>query len=191
MTVYTGEICTACVRPIVVDEKAPQVARCRKCGASYHTQCWFSAGEKCIRAGCDGKASDIGPPKVKEPVGEICPFLPPETPRREGAELIPAKCLKARCAIYDSVEGRCGLGQIAYVMATARQAGQESRNTLSLAVGNSSRQVVQLLTNLATAFRGTETQVKAFAGPQERANKAVESIAALVGEVKQVLQALA
>ena len=98
MTIFTGEICTFSGRPIVVDDKNPQVARCRKCGAPYLPQSWFSAGEKCVVPGCDGKAADLGAPKIKDNVGDIGPFLPPR-PAREGADPAPSKCLKAKCML--------------------------------------------------------------------------------------------
>lgn len=190
MTVYTGDVCSSCARPILVDEKAPQVARCRKCGTAYHTQCWFAAGEKCTRPGCDGKASDISPTKVKDPVGEYCPFLPPDQPRKEGGEVVPARCLKARCMLFDSVEMRCGLGEIAYTLATVRHAGIETRNLIQQAVGNSSKQSVQLLTTLSNSMRGTESLVKNLGNPQEKTGKSIDALVTLLGEVKTAIQSL-
>jgi len=190
MTVFTGEVCSACSRPVHVDEKSPQVARCRKCGAAYHTQCWFSSGEKCIHAGCDGKASDIGPPRVKEPIGEFCPFLPPESPKREGGEMTPARCIKARCMVYDAVESRCALGQIAYAVAGVRHSGSETRNLIQHAVGNSSKQSVQLLTTMAQSLRAAEAGMKGLSSPQEKLSKQLDAIAALLGEVRAAVQSL-
>ena len=185
MVIFSGEICVYCGRPITVDDKNPQIARCRKCAAPYHTQCWFSANEKCAVTGCDGKASDIGPPKVKETIGEICPFLPPSTPRREGGEPQPAKCLKAQCMLYDGVERRCGLGEIAYALATVRQSGHQARHRLTQAIGTSSKQTVHILTSMANSFRGTESGIKALQAPQEKVLQALEKVATLLSELKE------
>jgi len=190
VVIFSGEICVYCGRPITLDDANPQVARCRKCSAPHHTQCWFAANEKCTVAGCDGKASDIAPPKLKEPVGEICPFLPPETPRKEGAEPVPARCLRSRCMLYDGIEKRCALGEIAYTLATVRQSGRETRHLLTQAVGNSSKQTVQLLANLASSFKGTEGSIKALLPPQERSGRTLEAVAAVLGEIKGAIEAL-
>jgi len=191
VVIFSGEICVYCGRPITLDDANPQVARCRKCSAPHHTQCWFASNEKCTVAGCDGKASDIGPPKLKEPVGEICPFLPPETPKKEGVEAVPAKCLRNRCMLYDGIERRCALGEIAYTLATVRQSGRETRHLLNQAVGNSSKQTVQLLTNLAQSFRNSEGSLKALLLPQERSGKTLEASVAVLGEIKAAIGALA
>jgi len=188
--IFSGEICVYCGRPITLDDANPQVARCRKCSAPHHTQCWFAANEKCTVAGCDGKASDIGPPKLREPVGEICPFLPPETPRKEGSDAVPAKCIRSRCMLYDGIEKRCALGEIAYTLATVRQSGRETRHLLTQAVGNSSRQTVQLLTNLAQSFRNSEGNLKALIPPQERSGKMLENSVLVLGEIKAAIEAL-
>ena len=115
--IYTGEVCVYCGRPILVDEKSSQVGRCRTCKAPYHTRCWFAANEKCVVPGCEGKAADVRESTVAG-VGDVCPFLPPSAPRREGGDPVPAKCLKTECALFDAAEGRCGLGEIAYVLGT-------------------------------------------------------------------------
>ncbi|MHC4952331.1 MAG: tetratricopeptide repeat protein [Planctomycetota bacterium] len=189
--IFTGEICVYSGRPIVVDDKNPQLARCRKCGAPYLSQSWFAAGEACVVPGCDGKAADFGPPKVKEPIGEICPFLPPEPPRREGAEIAPAKCLKSRCMLFDGVERRCSLGEIAYTLATVRQGGRQTRHLLTQAVGSSSKQTVQLLNHLVATARNTEKGIRALSTPQEKATAATENVAKLLGDVKEAIGALA
>ncbi|HEX5136631.1 MAG TPA: tetratricopeptide repeat protein [Planctomycetota bacterium] len=188
--IFSGEICVYCGRPITLDDNNPQVARCRKCSAPHHTQCWFASNEKCTVAGCDGKASDIGPPKLREPVGEVCPFLPPETPRKEGAEAVPAKCLRTRCMLYDGIEKRCALGEIAYTLATVRQSGRETRHLLNQAVGSSSKQTVQLLTTLSQSFRNAEGNLKALLPPQERNTKTLEASVLVLGEIKAALEAL-
>jgi Flp pilus assembly protein TadD len=190
MTVFTGDVCTSCSRPVHVDEKSPQVARCRKCGAAYHTQCWFSSGEKCIYPGCDGKASDIGPPKVKEPIGDACPFLPIEPVKREGGEASPARCLRGKCMLYDAVEARCSLGQIGYAVATIRHTGGATRTLIQNAVGNSSKQSVQLLTAMTNSLRSAEAGLKGLSVPQEKLQKQIDSIAGLLGEVRGAIQAL-
>ncbi|NJN14527.1 MAG: hypothetical protein HC813_02565, partial [Planctomycetes bacterium] len=187
--IFSGEICAHCSRPIVVDDNNPQLGRCRKCAATYHTQCWFNAGEKCSVPGCDGKASDIAAPRQADPIGEVCPFLPPEASRREGRPA-PAKCLKAQCMLYDGFEKRCGLGEIAYALATVRQSGLQTRSQLQHAVGNSSRQTVQLLTALTNSFRSTEKEVKGLLGPQEKVGEGLDRIVALLGDLKQALTAL-
>ncbi len=189
--IFSGEICAHCSRPIVVDDKNPQLGRCRKCAASYHTQCWFNAGEKCSVPGCDGKASDIAAPKQGEEIGEICPFLPPDQPRREGGAPAPAKCLRAQCMLYDGVEKRCGLGEIAYALASVRQSGLQTRHLLNHAVGNSSKQTVQLLNAIASSFKGTEKDLKTLVGPQEKVVEAIGAIVSLLTEVKKGLGALA
>jgi len=189
--IFTGEICVYSGRPIVVDDKNPQLARCRKCGAPYLAQSWFAAGEKCVVPGCDGKAADFGPPKVKESIGEICPFLPPEQARREGGEATPAKCIKARCMLFDGVERRCSLGEIAYTLATVRQGGRQTRHLLNQAVGNSSKQTVQLLNHLVTSSRNTEKSIRGLAAPQEKSRAALENLGAIFGGVKEAIDALA
>lgn len=188
--IFSGEICVYCGRPITVDDKNPQLGRCRKCSAPYHTQCWFGAGEKCSVPGCDGKASDIGAPRIKETVGEICPFLPPETPRREGGDTAPAKCLKARCMLYDGVERRCSLGEIAYTLATIRQNGRQDRHLLTQVVGSSSKQTVQLLNALTNSVRSSEKDQKTLIGQQEKATSALGGIADLIKEMTTGLGAL-
>jgi hypothetical protein len=190
VVIFSGEICVYCGRPITLDDANPQVARCRKCAAPHHTQCWFAANEKCTVPGCDGKASDIGPPKLREPVGEICPFLPPEAPKKEGSDAVPARCLRSRCMLYDGIEKRCALGEIAYTLATVRQSGRETRHLLTQAVGTSSKQTVQLLTNLAGSFRNTEGSLKSLMAPQERSARTLENVALLLGEVKAAIEAL-
>jgi len=188
--IFTGEICVYSGRPIVVDDKNPQLARCRKCGAPYLTQSWFNAGEKCVVPGCDGKAADFAPPKVKEAIGEICPFLPPEAPRREGAEITPANCLKARCMLFDGVERRCSLGEIAYTLATVRQGGRQTRHLLTQAVGSSTKQTVQLLNHLVASSRSTEKSVRGLVGPQEKSTAATEHVARLLIDVKGAIDNL-
>jgi Flp pilus assembly protein TadD len=189
--IFTGEICVYSGRPIVVDDKNPQLARCRKCGAPYLSQSWFAAGEKCVVPGCDGKAADFGPPKVKDTIGEVCPFLPPDPPRREGEGATPAKCLKAKCSLYDGVERRCSLGELAYTLATVRQGGRQTRHLLTQAVGNSSKQTVQLLNLLVNSSRSTEKEIKGFAVPQDKARIAMENVAKLLGDVKGAIELLA
>jgi len=189
LTIFTGEICTFSGRPIVVDDKNPQVARCRKCGAPYLPQSWFSAGEKCVVPGCDGKAADIGAPKIKDNVGDICPFLPPR-PAREGADPAPAKCLKSKCMLYDAVEKRCALGEIPYTMATVRQGGRSMRHLVTQLVGASSKQSVHLLTTLANTARSTEKEIKALNAPQEEQTKALGSIVSVIKEVRQGIEML-
>jgi hypothetical protein len=184
LTIFTGEICTYSGRPIVVDDKNPQVARCRKCGAPYLPQSWFAAGEKCIVVGCDGKAADISAPKIKDTVGDICPFLPPDPPRKEGASATPAKCLKSKCMLYDGVEKRCGLGEIAYTLASVRSSGRAMRNLIQQSIGSSTKQSLHLLTTLANAMRSTEKEIKALVPPAETSNKSLDRIAGLLDEVK-------
>jgi len=191
VVIFSGEVCVYCGRPITLDDKNPQIARCRKCSAPHHTQCWFAANEKCTVPGCDGKASDISPPKVKETVGEICPFLPPTQARREGGEPSPAKCLKSDCMLYDGVEKRCGLGEIAYALATVRQSGRQTRHLLTQAVGTSSKQTVHILTAMANTFRSAESGIKSLQGPQEKVVKGLEIVANLLNEMKTGLGALA
>jgi tetratricopeptide (TPR) repeat protein len=188
--IFSGEICVYCGRPITVDDKNPQLGRCRKCSAPYHTQCWFGAGEKCCVPSCDGKASDIGAPKIKETVGEVCPFLPPVTPRT-GGEPQPATCLRTDCMLYDAVERRCGLGEIAYALATARQNGRQTRHLLQQAVGGSSKQTIQLLNTITTAMKGAEKDQKSLVGQQEKAGQVLAEIASILREVKGGLGALA
>jgi len=189
--IFTGEICVYSGRPIVVDDKNPQLARCRKCGAPYLSQSWFAAGEKCVVPGCDGKAADFGPPKVKDTIGELCPFLPPEPARREGETPSPAKCLKAKCALYDGVERRCALGELSYALATVRQGGRQTRHLLTQAVGNSSKQTVQLLNLLVNSSRSAEKEIKALSVPQDKARQAMETVARLLGDVKGAIEMLA
>ena len=191
MVIFSGEICVYSGRPILVDDKNPKIARCRKCSAPYLSQSWFAAGEKCVVPGCDGKAADFGPPKVKEPVGEICPFLPPETSRKEGGDTSPARCLKARCMLYDSVEMRCALGETAYALATVRQSGRQTRHLLTQAVGSSSKQTVHLLTTLANSFRSAESSLKSMQGPQEQSSKALDAIHNVLDSVKTGIAAMA
>jgi Flp pilus assembly protein TadD len=188
--IFTGEICVYSGRPIVVDDKNPQLARCRKCGAPYLSQSWFAAGEKCVVPGCDGKAADFGPPKVKDTIGEICPFLPPDPPRRDGDTPSPAKCLKSKCALYDGVERRCSLGELAYTLATVRQGGRQTRHLLTQAVGNSSKQTVQLLNLLVNSSRSTEKEIRALSGPQDKAREAMENVATLLSDVKGAIELL-
>lgn len=188
MTIFTGEICTACGRPILVDENAPQVARCRSCDAPYHTRCWFSTDEKCIRAGCDGKASDIRESKVAA-IGEVCPFLPPVA-KRDGGEPTPAKCLKTACMLFDAAEGRCGLGEVAYLVAAVRQGSRDLRATVSQASERSAAPGVRLLTEIGRRIGGQEASLKALATAEERAEKAMESSAALLAQIKDAIQAL-
>jgi len=188
--IFTGEICVYSGRPIVVDDKNPQLARCRKCGAPYLAQSWFAAGEKCVVPGCDGKAADFAPPKVKESIGELCPFLPPDPARREGGETAPAKCLKARCMLFDGVERRCGLGEIAYTLATVRQGGRQTRHLLTQAVGTSSKQTVQLLNHLVASSRATEKTIRGLTGPQEKTTSATENVARLLVDVKSAIDNL-
>ncbi|MEM8883584.1 MAG: tetratricopeptide repeat protein [Planctomycetota bacterium] len=189
--IFTGEICVYSGRPIVVDDKNPQLARCRKCGAPYLSQSWFAAGEKCVVPGCDGKAADFGPPKVKDAIGEVCPFLPPDPPRREGDSATPARCLKAKCALFDGVERRCSLGEIAYTLATVRQGGRQTRHMLNQAVGNSSKQTVQLLNLLVNSSRSTEKEIKGLAEPQDKVRAAMDNVASLLGDVKDSIGLLA
>jgi hypothetical protein len=189
--IFTGEICVYSGRPIVVDDKNPQLARCRKCGAPYLSQSWFAAGEKCAVPGCDGKAADFGPPKIQVAIGEICPFLPADPPRREGDSPSPAKCLKANCALYDGVERRCSLGELSYTLATVRQSGRQTRHLLNQAVGTSSKQTVQLLNLLVNSSRSTEKEIKALSEPQEKVRVATEHVASIMGEVKTAIELLA
>jgi thioredoxin-like negative regulator of GroEL len=189
--IFSGEICTYSGRPIILDDKNPQIARCRKCGAPYLAPSWFNAGEACVVPGCGGKAADFGPPRIKDAIGDVCPFLPPTTPRKEGAEPVPAKCLKAQCMLYDAVEKRCSLGELAYTLATVNQSGRQTRHLLNNAVGTSNKQSVQLLTTIANTLRGTESGLKSLASPQEKSLKSLQGIAAILGEVKTGLAALA
>ena len=191
MTIFSGEICVLCARPITADDKNPQIARCRKCSAPYHTQCWFAAKEKCAMPGCDGKASDISAPKIKEPVGEICPFLPPEPARREGGEPSPAKCMRSSCMLFDSVEKRCALGEIAYTLASVRQSGRQTRHLVGQAVTGSAKQTVQVLNAMANSFKSTEKEIKAMRGPQEQSGKSLQSMDGVLKEVKSAIEGLA
>jgi len=188
VTVFTGEICTACGRPILVDESAPQVARCRSCDAPYHTRCWFSSNEKCIRAGCEGKASDIKESKVAT-VGEICPFLPP-VQRRDGGEASPAKCLKTQCALFDAAEGRCGLAEVAYLLATVRQSARDGQQVAFQASEKGVQQTGRLLTEIGRRIGTADASVKTIAGGQERAMTAVEGLGSVLGDIKTALQTL-
>ena len=189
--IFSGEICTYSGRPIILDDKNPQIARCRKCGAPYLSPSWFNAGEKCVVPGCGGKAADFGPPRIKEAIGEICPFLPPLASRKEGGDPTPAKCLKAKCMLYDGVEKRCSLGEVAYALATVNQSGRQTRHLLHQAVGSSSKQSVQILTTMANSMRSTESGIKALAAPQERSANALGTMGKLLEEVKNSLGALA
>ncbi|MHC4549841.1 MAG: tetratricopeptide repeat protein [Planctomycetota bacterium] len=191
MVIFSGEICVYSGRPILVDDKNPKIARCRKCSAPYLSQSWFAAGEKCVVPGCDGKAADFGPPKVKDPVGEICPFLPPETSRKEGGETSPAKCLKTKCMLYDAVEMRCGLGEIAYALASVRQSGRQTRHLLTQAVGSSSKQTVHLLTTMANSLRSAESNLKVLQGPQEQTGSALQAMSSVLESIKTGIEALA
>ena len=190
MTIFTGEICTYTGRPIVVDDKNPQIARCRKCSAPYLPQSWFAANEKCVVPGCDGKAADISAPKIKETVGEICPFLPPSQPRKDGGDPTPAKCIKTRCMLYDGVEKRCALGEVAYTLASVRQSGRSMRHLLTQAVGSSTKQSVHLLTAVANSLRSTEKEIKALSGPAGKQLEALNGVAALLGDVKTGIEGL-
>jgi tetratricopeptide (TPR) repeat protein len=191
VVIFSGEICVYSGRPILVDDKNPKIARCRKCSAPYLSQSWFAAGEKCVVPGCDGKAADFGPPKVKDPVGEICPFLPPETSRKEGGETSPAKCLKTKCMLYDAVEMRCGLGEIAYALASVRQSGRQTRHLLTQAVGSSSKQTVHLLTTMANSLRSAESNLKVLQGPQEQTGSALQAMSSVLESIKTGIEALA
>jgi len=188
--IFSGEICRYCGRPITLDDKNPQLARCRKCGAPFHTQCWFAANEKCVVPGCDGKASDISAPRIQDTVGEICPFLPPDSPRREGSEPSPAKCLKTKCMLYDAVEKRCGLGEVAYALATVREAGRQTRQLIAQVVGSSAKQNAQLLTNLQSVARNTEKEIRDLHQPQEKVVGALGELGGLLGDIKNALGAL-
>ena len=190
MVIFTGEICAFSGRPILVDDKNPKIARCRKCSAPYLNQSWFAAGEKCVVPGCGGKAADFDAPKVKDPVGEICPFLPPEPPRKEGERAMPARCVKNKCMLYDAVETRCSMGEIAYALASIRQTGRETRHLINQAVGGSSKQTVHLLTTVANSIRSVETGVKSLHAPQEKVAKAIEVVASLLTDVKTGIEAL-
>jgi len=190
VAIFSGEICAFSGRPIIVDEKNPQIARCRKCGAPYMPQSWFAANEKCVVPGCDGKAADFGPPKVKEAIGEICPFLPPEPPRREETSTTPAKCLRAKCMLYDSVERRCALGEIAFTLASVRTTSSQTRQLLQQAVGNSSKQTVHLLSTLANTFRTAEKDLKSLVPPQEKSAAELKTISTLLRELKEAVGAL-
>jgi len=189
VVIFTGEICTYSGRPIVLDDKNPQIARCRKCSAPYLSQSWFGAGEKCVVPGCGGKAADFSPPKIKEPVGEICPFLPYEQ-KREG-DRVPARCLKSKCMLYDAVERRCALGEVAYTLASVRHGGRQIRNHVSQTVGGATNKTSNLLNNLVNVSRGTESAVKGLVPSQEKVVTALGRVAALLGEVKTAISALA
>lgn len=191
MVIFSGEICTYSGRPIVLDDKNPQIARCRKCTAPYSPQSWFAAGEKCVVPGCGGKAADFSPPKIKDAVGELCPFLPFTESKREGADPAPAKCLKAKCMLFDAVERRCSIGDLAYALATVRQSGRQTRHLLTQAIGSSSKQSVHLLTTLANSARNTENSVKGIGPEQAKASKTLEQVAAILEGVKEAIGALA
>ena len=190
MTIFTGEICTYSGRPIVVDDKNPQIARCRKCSAPYLPQSWFAANEKCVVPGCDGKAADISAPKIKEKVGDICPFLPPDQPRRDGGDATPAKCLKTKCALYDGVEKRCSLGEIAYTLASVRHSGRSTRHLLAQAIGSSTKQSVHLLTALTNSMRGAEKDIKALQDPAAKQIAAVNALGTILLDVKAGIEGL-
>jgi len=125
---------------------------------------------------------------VKEAIGDICPFLPPEPPRREGEPSTPTKCLKARCMLFDGVERRCSLGEIAYTLATVRQGGRQTRHLLTQAVGSSTKQTVQLLNHLVASSRSTEKSVRGLAAPQEKTRSATENMVKLLAEVKGAIE---
>ncbi len=189
MVIFTGEICTYSGRPIVLDDKNPQIARCRKCSAPYLSQSWFAAGEKCAVAGCGGKAADFSQPKIKDSVGDVCPFLPFEQ-KREG-DLVPARCLKAKCMLYDAVEKRCALGEMAYALASQRQGSRQMRNHVSQTVGASTNKTANLLNALVNASRGTEGAVKGLVPEQEKVVAALGNVASILGDVKTAIAALA
>jgi tetratricopeptide (TPR) repeat protein len=188
LAVYTGEICSRCGRPILVDEKSPSVARCRTCGAPYHTRCWFAGNERCSIPGCDGKASDIKDSRVA-PVGEVCPFLPPETPAREGDAATPARCLKTQCALFDAAEGRCSLGEIAYTLATVRQSGRDTRRVMLHATDRHSQHTGRLLAELGRRLGGAETHLRGNVERHEKLTTILSNIGTLLQEVKDELRA--
>ncbi|MHC4223086.1 MAG: tetratricopeptide repeat protein [Planctomycetota bacterium] len=190
MTIFSGEICAFCGRPITVDDKNPQLARCRKCSAPHHTQCWFAADEKCAIPACDGKASDIAAPKIKDTVGEICPFLPFEEGRREGGDPSPAKCVKGQCMLYDAVERRCSLGEIAYALATVRQSGRQTRHLMTQAVGSATKQQVTILTAVANSLKSVEREIKGLGPPQEKSSQALEGVSGHLKEIRTAIEAL-
>ncbi|MFQ5845257.1 MAG: hypothetical protein ACE5JG_09750, partial [Planctomycetota bacterium] len=189
MAVYTGEVCSRCGRPILVDEKSPSVARCRTCGAPYHTRCWFAGNEKCGIPGCDGKASDIKDSRVA-PVGEICPFLPPDPDAREGDAALPARCLKTRCALFDAAEGRCSLGEIAYTLATVRQSGRDTRRVMLHATDRHSQHTGRLLAEVGRRLGAAETHLRGNVERHDKLTTVLQNIGTLLQEVKEDIRAL-
>ncbi|MFB3066542.1 MAG: tetratricopeptide repeat protein [Planctomycetota bacterium] len=189
MAVYTGEICSRCGRPILVDEKSPSVARCRTCGAPYHTRCWFAGNEKCSLPGCEGKASDIKESRVA-PVGDICPFLPPTPPRREGDAPQPAACLKVECALFDAAEGRCSLGEIAYTLATVRQSGRDTRRVLLHATDRHSQHTGRLLAEVGRRLGAAEGHMRGGGERHDKLTTILSNIAGLLQGMTAEIQNL-
>ncbi len=187
MIIYTGEVCVYCGRPIIVDDKSPQVGRCRSCKAPYHTRCWFASNEKCVVPGCEGKAADVRESTVAG-VGDICPFLPPTPARREGGDPVPARCLKTDCAIFDAAEGRCGLGEIAYVLGTVRQSTRDTRRAINFVFKKSGQRSGQQYTDFERRFASAEAHFKAMAGGQNKSAELLEHVGDLLVELKDAVR---
>jgi tetratricopeptide (TPR) repeat protein len=184
--IYTGEVCVYCGRPILVDEKSSQVGRCRTCKAPYHTRCWFAANEKCVVPGCEGKAADVRESTVAS-VGDVCPFLPPTASRREGGDPVPAKCLKTECALFDAAEGRCGLGEVAYVLGTVRQNSRDTRRALNFVFKKSAQRSGQQYGDFERRFVVVEGQLKNMTAAYTKQTEILANVAQLLGELKEVI----
>ncbi len=183
MTIFTGEICVYCDRPIMVDEKDPKLARCRTCSAPYHTKCWFAANEKCTMYGCPGKASDIASPNIKELRVQFGPApTSPRSSRRDGNDSQDQGPL--------NISWPNGMDQIPHVLASVRHAGRQTRRLLQHVVGSSSKQSVQILNAVATATRGSEKVIKELLKSQENSSKRLEIVAELLRAVQKSIEGL-
>jgi tetratricopeptide (TPR) repeat protein len=92
--------------------------------------------------------------------------------------------------LYDAVEKRCGLGEIAYTLATVRDSGRQTRHLLHQAVGSSSKQTVHLLTTLTNTMRSTEKEIKGLGAPQAAQVKSLGAIAELLVKVSGGIDSL-
>jgi len=185
LTIFTGEICVYCDRPILVDEKDPKLARCRTCSAPYHTKCWFAANEKCAMYGCPGKASDIASPNIKELHAQFGPTQAKERSTRRGADG------DAQDAGPLNIAWPNGMEQIPHVLASVRHAGRQTRRLLQHVVGSSSKQSVQILNAVANSSRSSEKVMKGVLQAEETANKQLKEIAGLLGGLQKAIEALA
>ena len=102
----------------------------------------------------------------------------------------PAKCLKATCMLYDGVEKRCSLGEIAYTLASVRQSGRSTRHVLTQAVGSSTKQSVHLLTALTNSMRSTEKEIKALHNPATEQIKALNALGVILKDMKEGIDGL-